>query len=477
MQVSQIGWNEMIGRWHPLLVHLPIGILLIAIILEFLGRYSRFPGLKAGVPVVLFIGMLSAVASCVAGYCLSLSGGYDEALLSRHKWLGIGAAVISAAVYLLYRKKNHLRFKRLNVLDTSLWVLMLFLLTAAGHYGGSLTHGSEYLAETFPSFLQKWIYGRDLSSRSARIDNIQEAFAYRDVVQPILTTKCYSCHSAGKEKGALRLDSIKFIREGGENGKVLLPGHPEQSELFKRIMLAEDDDEHMPPKGRPQLSIHQALLLRWWIEQGCPFDKKVGELSQPADIKPLLEALQSKGNGESNIFVPETTVPEADTKAIAALEKTGIQVLALSDNSPYLKVDAINARTFDDGHTALLLPLKKQLAWLKLGNTQITDKGLKNLSGLSSLTRLELENTAVSDSGLTYLLPLKLLKYLNLTGTRVSDKGLEQLVRMKQLTELYLYRTRVSAEGVRLLQQKLPKLYIDTGNYQLPALPTDTIVF
>ena len=83
------------GRLHPLLVHLPIGILLMGLFLQALSRWPRF-GVSAGVvKLVLLCGAISAVASCVTGYMLSLSGDYDDDLLGWHMWMGICVAVIS----------------------------------------------------------------------------------------------------------------------------------------------------------------------------------------------------------------------------------------------------------------------------------------------------------------------------------------------------------------------------------------------
>lgn len=478
LQLTPIGWNEVIGRWHPVLVHLPIGILLIAVILEFLGRRPRYSAVRQGVGPALFLGMLSAVASCVAGYCLSLSGGYEDRTLATHQWLGFGVAAASLGLWWLYLRRGRLHRRGMRSLLGLLWILLPLLLVAAGHYGGSLTHGSAYLAQTFPTFLQKSLYGHALGAEGrVSIPNIQDARVYPDVIRPILATRCYSCHSARKTKGALRLDSIAYIREGGEDGPVLSPGQPEQSELFRRIMLAEGDDEHMPPLGKPQLSIHQALLLRWWIEQGCPFDKKVSELAQPPAIQPILEALQEAGGRETSPYVPESEVAAAPRQAVEALQATGVKVMTVSAASHYLKANAVNAPAFGDAETALLLPLREQLAWLELGHTGITNKGLATIGRLTALTRLQLEGTSVTDSGLVQLKSLKRLRYLNLTGTSVTDKGLEALAALQALHVLYLFRTQVTPSAVEALQQRLPELRIDTGHYVLPLIAADTLVY
>ncbi|MCW3120141.1 MAG: hypothetical protein JWM28_4223, partial [Chitinophagaceae bacterium] len=69
------------GRLHPLLVHLPIGILLLACFFQWLTANNKFAFLQPAIPVALFWGMISAVASCISGYILSDSGDYDADLV------------------------------------------------------------------------------------------------------------------------------------------------------------------------------------------------------------------------------------------------------------------------------------------------------------------------------------------------------------------------------------------------------------
>lgn len=466
-----------IGRWHPLLVHLPIGMLLMAAVLELLRRHPRYAKVQVAIGPVLFAGMLSAIAACIAGYCLSLSGGYEEAALRRHQWLGIAVAVLSVIVYLYHQWGAVWQIRKKHYIAAALWMLLVILVAAAGHYGGSLTHGNGYLMQAAPPFLQRWLGGKGGGAGTVVIKNVQEAQAYRDVIRPVLATHCYGCHGSDKQKGALRLDSMAFIREGGENGPVLKAGGPEESELFKRITLPEDDEHHMPPKGRPQLSPHEALLLQWWIAQGAPFDKKVKQLQQPPAVKPLLAALQAEDAIKMHPFVPGKAPGKAGEEAIHALVQRGLKVMPVSEENDYLQVNAFNDTAFDNTHTALLLPLKKQLIWLQLGHTRITDAGLRNIAALPALTRLHLDHTAVSDNGLDALRTLEGLAYLNLTATKVTDQGLDKLAGLKRLKQLYLYQTAVTAGGVQRLQRRLPQLRIDTGGYQIPFIAADTIVY
>ncbi len=126
---------DFIARFHPVLVHLPIGILLLACFFQFLITKNRFAILQPAIPVALFWGMISAVLSCISGYFLSQSGDYDEQLVGRHQWLGISVAVVSLMLWLLYQ---------LSISETiARWIslVLILLIIITGHLGGYLTHG------------------------------------------------------------------------------------------------------------------------------------------------------------------------------------------------------------------------------------------------------------------------------------------------------------------------------------------------
>ena len=115
-----------------------------------------------------------------------------------------------------------------------------------------------------------------------------------------------------------------------------------------------------------------------------------------------------------------------------------------------------------DGELSVLKELKN-VRWLNLGGTDVTDKGLPHLKELTSLTRLHLEKTAVSDAGLEYLSGLQDLTYLNLYQTAVTDSGLTHLQSLKKLKNLYLWQTEVTPAGVETLQESLPDCVINLG--------------
>lgn len=466
ISICLLSITEFIGRFHPVLVHLPIGILLIAALFQLLSSKEKYQSLYTAVTIALFWGMLSAVASCISGFLLSKSDDYDEALISKHQWLGISVAVVSAIAYYL-QKKNNKQVK---------WILvvMSLLIIITGHLGGSITHGSDYLTKVFSP-------GNDNTGEIKRkpIPNIQEAGVYADVIKPILETKCRGCHGPNKQKGKLRLDEPDFILKGGKDGKIIVAGKADESNLIERILLPKENEDHMPPKEKSQLSKQDIELLHWWVSSGADFNKKVKELPQTEKIKPTLLAIQTgavqeqAGGGD----IPEVAVGKADDKIIQQLIERGVAIIPVAQNSNYLSASFVAVDSVTEKDLQLLEPIKKQLIWLKLGNVNIIDTDLATVGKLGALTRLYLERTQVTDKGIGQLKTLTQLQYINLVGTSVTAKGLLELKALKNIRQIFLYQASIAVSEWNNLKQSFPDAMIDTGGYKVPVLQSDTVEF
>ena len=127
---------QFLGRLHPLLVHLPIGLIVLLAFLELLAASSRRPRANASTGAILALAVPVSIASAVCGWLLSLGGGYEPSLLQWHKWTGIAVAALCAGLGVLYWLdwKKAYRVGLLGTFGVLLW---------ASHYGGSLTHGKD----------------------------------------------------------------------------------------------------------------------------------------------------------------------------------------------------------------------------------------------------------------------------------------------------------------------------------------------
>lgn len=454
---------EFLGHFHPLLVHLPLGILLIALVLYWLSRKQKYAALLPAVPVILLIGSATAFASCVTGYLLSISDDYDESLVSWHMWMGIAVTLVSLLLYA--KEKNPAFAVNKKILSVGLFLLLMI----TGHLGGSLTHGSDYLTKPLQSFTA------DTIAAIKPIANVQEAVVYADIVTPIFQSKCYSCHNANKQKGGLRMDEISLLMKGGKDGKVITPGKADESELIKRLLLPTDNDHHMPPKEKPQLTESQVALLHWWINNNADPQKKAKDFAQTDKEKSYLVALQTAPAVKNErTDIPSTAVEAPDKKVIEQLKAKNILVFPVAQNTNYLQVSFVTDSVVDQSVLQLFLQLKKQLVWLKLSNTNTTDGMLTDIAQLTNLTRLDLSNTRITDKGIMQLANLPMLQYLNLAGTQISAANIPALKKLGKLRSLYLFNTALTSTDKSGLKQLFPTVKIDTGGYKVLLLEGDT---
>ncbi len=216
-------WTYFIGRFHPVLVHLPIGFLLIAALLEIGKRTGKISVSDSSITFILFWSAVGATLACIAGYLLSLGGGYDEELLSDHQWQGIGVAVFAWIAWLFKSGKISIG-SAVYLPALGLSTLLTF---TAGHDGGSLTHGDGYLTQYTPEPFRSMagIPPRTEEKTEIKpITDINQAVVYKDIVQPILEMRCVQCHNANKQKGGLRMDNMAMLLKGGEDGPVFVAG-------------------------------------------------------------------------------------------------------------------------------------------------------------------------------------------------------------------------------------------------------------
>lgn len=462
------------GRFHPLVVHLPIGILLLAFFFEALSLLRSYRKLRVAVQPSLLLGSVFAILSVLTGLMLSREGGYDDETLSLHRNAGIATALFSIILYFL-RKNSWLLIKEKvsgRPVRLFLFIPLILVLSITGHLGGSMTHGEDYLTE-YASFSSPEEI--DASARILAIADVNEAVLYADVIQPILESKCYSCHSAKKQKGELRMDGIELISKGGKHGAIIETGNADSSELFIRLMLPIEDEHHMPPGEKPQLSSIEFDLIKLWINEGANFNKQVKDFQESKKVNQFI-ALFIEG-AKNTTWIPEESVPPAGEKALEDLRALGALVLPVGAASNYLMVNFVNSRSVSEKDLERLLPIRDQLIWLKLSNVNITDQGMSTLSKLDRLAWLYLDHTPITDNGLPHLTKLSRLKYVNLVGTGISDSGLDHLKELAELKQAYFYNTKVTATGMEKLAQQLPSLRIDTGRYVLPRLVTDTMVY
>ena len=451
-------WIIFIGRFHPLMVHLPIGIIFAGISMYFLARKKKFSQMKSAIPFLMGAGAVSAVLSCIFGYLLSFQGGYDNEALNAHQWMGMALAIFAVLAYVSVVWK---KTKRIVVLQSGLMVFLLVGLVYTGHLGGNLTHGTSYLTQYSPDPVRKLVGLPPKPVKRPPVTLLDSADIFLDVVSPMLSDYCVSCHNPGKSKGDLILSTYERILKGGENGPGVVGGNLAKSELFRRVSLSEHHDDFMPPEGKKPLSVEQKKLLELWIMKGAPDKGQMGNFEIDRDY--LLAANKVLGlEGQGNNSLAKRVEP-ADSSVVASLNAKGYLIRTISGGSNLLDVSFLSNGNKESVNIEELLPIKDQIVYLSLGNLNLRDEDLEVIGQFENMVRLNIHSNPITDDGISFLGRLENLEVLNLYGTKIGDIGLEGLVLLQKLSRIYLWNTQVTPEKVGNLKAKHPDLEINVG--------------
>jgi uncharacterized membrane protein len=134
-----------LGRFHVLVLHLPIGIILAAVALDWIARKARFSGLAAVSPFLWGLAALSAIATAALGYMHFAEGKFSGDSATAHRFFGTCVAVFTVVVWWLSKRPE--LYKRVNI---ATGIAALALVAITGHFGGNLTHGSSFLWQYAP---------------------------------------------------------------------------------------------------------------------------------------------------------------------------------------------------------------------------------------------------------------------------------------------------------------------------------------
>jgi len=447
-----------IGRFHVLVLHLPIGIVIAAVVLDWVARRPRYAALAQASPFFWGAAALSAVVTAALGYMHFAEGAFTGPSASAHRLWGTITAVAALDAWWLaaHARGGIARWPQLTA-----GIAMLALVSITGHYGGNLTHGTEFLEEYAPAFLRPLLGS---APRRPAPTSVAAADPYLDIVQPLLEQRCGTCHNDDKRNGGFSVASYDLTLVGGDTGRAVVPGNLEASELFYRITLPADDDAHMPAEGKTPPTPAQIEILRWWIGAGAPRDTTVGAVGVPAEVEPLLAA--ELRLGPSPVSAATTAVDAtADPKLLADLDAAGLLARQVSQSDARLVISVGSPGTpLDAAALAALADAAPVIVDLNLANADLDDAELASIGALPAATHLRLAHNRLTDAALADLAALPALEHLNVyANAGITDGGLTALAASRTLRELFVWQTAVSPEGASRLREQRPALDVDLG--------------
>lgn len=435
-------WVQAMGRMHPLVLHFPIVLMVLCFFWELLGSFKKSAVVQQAEigDVLLLVTSLTAVLTALMGLLLSKETGYSPELLFWHKWSGVS---ISFLALLWYVFKEQIRNRRILLFITASSAIVV--LTITGHLGSGITHGENFVLapvtkdKTSPTIL------------------FEDAVIYANMVQPILQSKCVSCHNKNKAKGELVMETFAQLLKGGKSGVLWDSTQKDFGLLLNRIHLPNEDKKHMPPIGKPQLSETEAAILYHWISSGSNAVAKVVELPPTDTLRILASTLFNTIETDDYSFKP------ADDAKVRALSNNYRYITPLALGSPALGVEFFGASQFNAAQLKELLPLKEQIVSLNLNKIPVSDGDLATISQFSNLRKLNLSFTNIKGTGLSALQQLKFLKQLSLSGTGVNLTNLSVLSSLSKLTELFIWSTPAQNQNLVTLQQQMKNTRFETG--------------
>jgi len=464
-------WYLFLGRFHPLAVHLPIGLLVIAAVFEWLGIIRPLGHLRRAVPALLVASCIGALFAVYHGVLLAAGSGVLSESVESHLWAGVALAV---AMFLLLPVRA-LIARVPRAVGASCYQLLLvgslFLLMGASHLGGNITHGRDYLVEYMPEGMRKSLsaWPKPIREFIGLVDAPPPAAAgeltlYDAVFAGPIGQYCVACHKPDRVRGGLLMHTLDAILEGGESGPAIVYGDLNASELFTRITLPKDDEFHMPPDGRKGFSDTQIAWFEWWIGSGIPGDTPAAEIKDaPADILAAIEeAIAASGMPEDESDEPVPAIPSWKPDELAsvnaALSAGRIVPISRNPADGLLLTTAGAGESFTDADLDAIAPLAPFIVEADLSRTGVTDGGMTTVASWLGLRRLRLDHTAIGDSGVRALSELAELASLNLFNTSITNASVETLLSMPSLTALFAGETALDEGALARLANLLPSI-------------------
>jgi uncharacterized membrane protein/uncharacterized protein (UPF0335 family) len=421
--------TSFVGRFHPLIVHLPIGIFILAFLFDIISYNKRFLHFRQVVPIIILTGFIFSILSVVLGFLLANDGEYDRKTLSSHRNGGILLTLLTGVLYVLSVQK----LKPISPwVYTSFISVMIVFLIYTGHQGANLTHGSDYINLSLLN-----------QHKREKPGSVNEVLLYEDVVQPILLRKCAQCHRQGKKKGRLSVETIADMKKGGKSGAGIVEGNAAESEIIQRVSLDPSHEDFMPADGKTPLTKNEIAILKWWIEKGITIgEKRLVQHQNAGEITGAVNAfLQlSNENVEADVEGYEGVPDTVDMQAIERLRKKGFNVrimlkrpvlldVSLSSGSRERFVSAINE----------LNAVSKNIIWLNISNNQLTNEDVRLISSMKNIEKLRLEKNNISDNICEVLKDLTKLEAVNLNDTKVSKQCIDALTKQPSIKHIYSY--------------------------------------
>ena len=426
---------QVAGRLHPMLLHLPIGFLVLILSIRLfnrqLGLESSSVLFKFAFPLAAFVTVLSAIA----GSFLAAEESYSSDLINRHRNTGTILSLLTLA--LTYLNEEERSFK-----ITGLLVIVFLFIT--GHYGSSVTHGENFILKPLQNGNEQKVMINDSTS------------IYEAALLPVLDKKCNSCHNPTRKKGNLEMTTWEGLLKGGENGAIWNLAEINESQILKRIHLPEDHDDHMPPKDKQQLTKNEKVLIELFIKAGAKRTITLGSKNSADSLKKIAWTIAGQSSSEEQKII--RLFSAVSSEKIKDLNTASRTITPISADDPALRVGFYLAGDFKPSYLDELNSISENITELYLSGMPIKNDDLSSLKTFKNLEILFLNNTSINDEALLHLQKLPSLRKISLSNTNVTSNGISSILKMPSLKEISAWNIKTKPTELEQLAKSSPSI-------------------
>jgi mono/diheme cytochrome c family protein len=282
MTIAQAGaldaWMDLLGRLHPLMVHFPLALVIVAALVELWRAMRRHDGPSPFAATAVWFAAVGGVGAACSGWANAAYGGESTSVdLFVHRWGGVVVAALLVALAITGTTASRAGHAAWSGLWRMGLVLCAGTVAVVGHFGGNLVHGEGYVTRALWTALRA---SQGSAATPAALEAVtaepeavaaepSAAVAYADLL-PFFEARCFDCHGRGKSKAGIRLDEpAELVGKVRKGRTIVKPGDPDASSLLSALTLPIDDELAMPPEG-DRLSAAEVAKVRAWIAAGAP---------------------------------------------------------------------------------------------------------------------------------------------------------------------------------------------------------------
>ena len=321
------GVKRFIGRFHILVLHFPVTLLILAPLLSLVAHFKSDSNLKPTIKLIWWAASVTTFVTVSMGMLLAANEGFELDEVRTHMLGGLCVALLTFMLTWLQANKQQKTVHQVSYSVLSGGLVFILFITA--HAGGNLVHGEQYLVRFAPDFVADMLVEKQPAKQLVGIDDEH----YNNQVKPLLNQYCFGCHGADTQKGGIQLDNLSPDFVKGSDA-------PNWHAALDMINTGE-----MPPKKKKQLSDDERRILVEWLTDGITIAKEAKKGKSQKVIRRL-----SKHQYDNSL----KDLTGINANFAYTLPNDPLSEIGFSNNAELLQNSALYLETFESTARAAL---------------------------------------------------------------------------------------------------------------------------